>query len=71
MMGKIERMKKLIEEIEKCDFECKTAGHLLVCFEWIELKKEIYELEAAEKLEPRCVDTRPKKSYRKNGRGSR
>lgn len=40
MAGKCERMKKLIDKIEKYDFECK-AGFLEECEEWIELKKEV------------------------------
>lgn len=59
MAGKYERMKKLIEHIEKCDFECE-AGYLRGCQDWIELKKEIEELGAMERIEPCCVDTRPK-----------
>lgn len=58
-MGKFERMKKLIECIEKYDFECE-AGNLRGCKDWDELKKEIEELGAMEKLEPCCVDTTPK-----------
>lgn len=58
-MGKFEKMKKLIECIEKYDFECE-AGNLRGCKDWNELKKEIEELGAMEKLEPCCVDATPK-----------
>lgn len=44
MAGKCERMKELIDKIEKYDFECK-AGFLEECEEWIELKKEVNNLE--------------------------
>ena len=57
MAGKIERMKELIDKIEKYDFECK-AGFIEECEEWIELKKEIGEWEAMENKP--CVDARPK-----------
>lgn len=56
-MGKIEKMKKLIECIEKYDFECE-AGNLRGCQEWIDLKKEVNDLSAGVMIS--CVDTTPK-----------
>lgn len=59
MSGKYEKMKKLIQDIEGVGFECE-AGYLSGLVAWQELKKEIEELGAMERLEPRCVDIRPK-----------
>lgn len=58
MVGRRERMKELINKIEKYNFECE-AGYLRGCQEWIDLKKEIGELEVMEKLEP-CENAKPK-----------
>lgn len=59
MSGKYEKMKKLIQDIEGVGFECE-AGYLSGLVAWQELKKEIEELGAMERLEPRCVDIRLK-----------
>lgn len=59
MAGKYEKMKKLIQDIEGIGFECE-AGYLSGLVAWQELKKEIEELGAMERLEPCCVDIRPK-----------
>lgn len=59
MSSKYEKMKKLIQDIEGVGFECE-AGYLSGLVAWQELKKEIEKLEAMERLEPRCVDIRPK-----------
>lgn len=56
-MGKFEKMEKLIECIEKCDFECE-AGNLRGCQEWVDLKKEVNDLLANGMTN--CEDTRPK-----------
>ena len=58
MVGKRERMKELINKIEKYNFECEGC-YLRGCQEWIDLKKEIEELEAIEKLEP-CENAKQK-----------
>lgn len=59
MSGKYEKMKKLIQDIDGVGFECE-AGYLSGLVAWQELKKEIEKLGAMERLEPRCVDIRPK-----------
>ena len=57
MIGKFEKIKKIIEGIEKYDFR-SILGDLKVCSAWLELKKEIYELEAIGMVP--CENTRPK-----------
>lgn len=59
MSGKYEKMKNLIQDIEGIGFECE-AGYLSGLVAWQELKKEIEEIGAMERIEPCCVDTRPK-----------
>lgn len=57
MTGKIEKIEKLIEEIEKYGFK-NILGDLRFCSDWRELKKEINELKAIGMVP--CEDTRPK-----------
>lgn len=56
MSGKYEKMKKLIQDIEGVGFECE-AGYLSGLVAWQELKKEIEDLGAMERIEPCCEDT--------------